>query len=133
LLNCNIMLNNNKISDIYILTNPVIYKFRSRPFVAKRYVLHLKRNCKIILPFRSWTFVAKRYLLHFNRKAKKNKKNSVLFACSLFSSLWSIRVILSESTGWLWCSILFFGVKHNMAIPIKQECQLWMSLHGLSL
>jgi hypothetical protein len=26
LLNCNIMLNNNKIGGIYILTNPVIYK-----------------------------------------------------------------------------------------------------------
>ena len=40
------MLNNNKISGIYILANPVIYKFRSWTFVAKRYVLHLKRNCK---------------------------------------------------------------------------------------
>jgi hypothetical protein len=30
LLNCNIMLNNNKISGIYILTNPVIYKWPNR-------------------------------------------------------------------------------------------------------
>jgi hypothetical protein len=42
-------------------------------------------------------------------------------------------VILSVSTGSLWCWILLYGVKHDMAISIKQECQLWMSLHGLSL
>jgi hypothetical protein len=35
LLNCNIMLNYNKISGIYILTNPVIYKWPNR-FVYKK-------------------------------------------------------------------------------------------------
>jgi len=63
---------------------------------------------KIILPFRSRAFVAKSYVLHFNRNAKTNY--FYRWFLYIIVSLWSTRVILSVSTGWLCCWILSVSV-----------------------